>query len=234
MLLRTVLEIFSAGLMFLGAGAVFGQATSTGSGQDYPNRPLRIITAAAGGGSDFIARLVGQGISGPLGQPVVVDNRARGGIAAEIVSRAPPDGYNLTVCGGGCWIPPLFLQKPPYDIVRDFSPVTLVVREINVLAVNPSVPVKSVSELISLGKAKPGTLNYPSPGAGSAGHLAVELFKAMAGVNFVHIAYKGNAPGITALLSGEVHLTILDVGLRAPHVKSGKLRALAVTSPDGA
>ena len=198
------------------------------SGQDYPNRPIRIVTSAAGGDSDFNTRIVAQGISGPLGQPVIVDNRT-GILAAEAVSKAPPDGYTLTVQTDGLWTRSL-LAKMPYDAERDFSPISLISRGINVLIVHPSLPVKSVRELIALAKAKPGQLNYSSVGVGSSSHIAVELFNSMAGVNIVRITYKATAQALTDVISGQVQLTINDIGLVAPHVKAGKLRALAITS----
>ena len=220
---RFAVETFWIGLMVLGAGVV--------SGQDYPNKPIRIVTGGAGGGSDFTSRQIAQGISGSLGQPVVVDNRASGVIAGEIVSKAPPDGYNLTVAGSAFWILQL-LRKMPYDAVADFAPVSLISREVNILAVNPSVPATSVKELIALAKAKPGQLNYGSSTPAGPAHLAAELFKSMAGVNIVNVPYKITPMVITALIGGEVHLTIMDAGLVAPHVKTGKLRALAVTSAE--
>jgi tripartite-type tricarboxylate transporter receptor subunit TctC len=204
-------------------------ATGTVSGQDYPNKPIRIVAGAAGGGGDFAARIVAQGIAGPLGQQVIVDNRAAPILAAEFVSKAPADGSTLYVSGNSIWIAPL-LQKTPYDAVRDFAPVTVIVREVSVVVVHPSLPVKSIKELIALTKAKPGELNYGSAGIGSIAHLAGELFKSMAGVNLEVVQYKGGAAAITALISGEVQSAILDPRLAAPHVKSGKLRALAVTS----
>ena len=200
------------------------------SGQDYPSRPIRIITAAAGGGSDFTSRVIAQGITGALGQPVIVDNRTAI-LAAEAVSKAPPDGYSLLVTGTSFWVGPL-LQKVPYDAVRDFLPVVQIAREVNIVAVHPSVPARSIRELIALAKARPGELNNAWTVAGSSNHLSGELFKAMAGVNIVGIAYKGSAAGLTALISGEVQLAINDSGIVAPHVKSGKLRALAVTSAE--
>jgi tripartite-type tricarboxylate transporter receptor subunit TctC len=206
-------------------------ATGVASGQEYPNRVIRIVTAAAGGGSDFIARIVAQGISGPLGQQVIVENRGTGVLAGEAAAKAPSDGYTLTVQGGAFWVAPL-LRKTPYDPIRDFSPISLIVREVNILAVNPSVPVQSVKELIAYAKSAPGKLNYSSPGVGSTTHLASELFKSMAGVNIVHVPYQGNQPAITGLVAGEVQMAIFDAGLIMPHVKAGKLRALAATSAE--
>ena len=212
------------------AGLLTAAATMVAS-QDYPNKPIRIITNQAGGGSDFIARLIGQGISGPLGQPVIIDNRAGGLIQSEIVSKAPPDGYTLLVAGGSILILPL-MQKTPYDPVKDFSPITLATKEPAVLAVSPAVPVKSVKELIALAKARPGELNYGSGGTGATNHLAAELLKTMAGINIVHVAYKGSAPLLGALIAGEVQLAFPSAPSAAPHVKSGRLRALAVTTAE--
>ena len=217
---------FAAPIVALGLIVV---ATGPVSGQAYPNKIIRIVTAAAGGGSDFIARELAQGISGPLGQQIVVENRGTGVLAGEAVVKSPPDGYTLTVQGGAFWITSL-LRKTPYDPIADFSPISLVVREVNVLAVHPGLPVKNVKELIALAKSRPGDLNYSSPAVGSTTHLATELFKSMAGINMVHIAYQGNAPAITALIRGEVQLVIIDSGLLMPHVKSGRLKALAATS----
>ena len=219
--LRLFAWMFLVGLMVLGVGVV--------SGQDYPSKTIRIVTAGAGGGSDFVARIVSQGISGPLGQPVIVDNRTPSVFATETASKALPDGYTFIVTGGALWIYPL-LYKAPYDAIGSFSPISLITREVFVLAVHPSVPVKSVQELIALAKARPGTLNYSSGSRGSTYHLAVELFKTITGVNIVHVAYKSPALAVTALVSGETQMTIFDAGLVMPQVKSGRLRALAVTS----
>ncbi|OFW10070.1 MAG: hypothetical protein A3H27_00445 [Acidobacteria bacterium RIFCSPLOWO2_02_FULL_59_13] len=221
--LNFAVSIFPVGIMILGTSAV--------SGQDYPNKPIRIITGPAGAGSDLTARQIAQGISGPLGQPVITENRASTFLAAEAVSKAPPDGYALVVQGASLWIQPL-LRKMPYDVVRDFSPISLLAREVSIVAVHPSVPAKAIKELVALAKARPGELNYGSAATGSPSHLAAELFKSMATVNIVRIAYKGSPPAITALITGEVQLVITDVGLLAPHVKSGRLRALAVTSAE--
>jgi len=204
----------------LGANAV--------SGQDYPNRPIRIVTANAGGGSDFAARLIAQGISGPLAQPVIVENRG-GLVTAEVASRAVPDGYTISLNGANLWVTTL-LRKSSYDVLRDFAPISLLLREVAIVAVNPSLPVNSIKELIALAKAKPGELNFASDAPGGTSNLSGQLFKSMAGVNIVNVSYKGNAASITALVANEVQMIIVDSGLLMPHVKSGKLRALAVTS----
>jgi len=212
--------VITAAATVLGAGAVYGQ--------NYPVKPVRIVTSAVGGGNDFLARLLAQGLTGPLGQPVVVDNRAGGVIPGEVVSKSPPDGYTLLVAGGAFSIGPL-LQETPYDVVKDFAPIVLTGMSPSILIVHPSLPVRSVKELIALAKARPGELNYGSANTGGSAHLAAELFKSIAGVNIVRVAYKGNGPALTALLGGEVQLMFPNTPSAAPHVKSGKMRALAVT-----
>jgi len=197
--------------------------------QGYPQRPVRIVTVAPGGTPDLVSRVISQGITGNLGQPVVVDNRV-GVMGIELVSRAAPDGYTVAVNGQNLWILPLMQDKPSYDPVRDFAPVSLVTRAPNVLVVHPSVAARSVEELIALAKARPGQLNCGTGGPGSSNHLSFELFKSMTGVNIVLVNYKGTGPSITGLLSGEVQLMFAGLGPAAPHVKSGKLRALAVTT----
>jgi tripartite-type tricarboxylate transporter receptor subunit TctC len=218
---RFVAWMFPLGMMVLSAGMVFGQ--------NYPNKPIRIVASAAGGSGDFAARLIAQGLTGALGQQVVVDNRG-GIIPGEIVSKAPPDGYTLLIDAASFWIGPL-LQETPYDPVKDFAPVTLTDSAPNVLVVNPSLPVKSVKELIALAKARPGELNYGSSSTGSTPHLAAELFNNMAGVKIVRVPFKGSGPAVISLLGGQVQLMFATAGSVAPHVKSGRLRALAVASP---
>ena len=221
MLIKRFVEwMFSIGMMVLGAGIVFGQ--------NYPNKPIRIVASAAGGSGDFAVRLIAQGLSGALSQQVVVDNRG-GVIPGEIVSKAPPDGYTLLIDAASFWIGPL-LQETPYDPVKDFAPVTLTDSAPNVLVVNPSLPVKSVKELIALAKARPGELNYGSSSTGSTPHLAAELFNMMAGVKIVRVPFKGSGPAVISLLGGQVQLMFATAGSVAPHVKSGRLRALAVAS----
>ena len=207
-------------LIFMGAGVAWGQS--------YPHKPVRIVTTTAGGGTDFLARIIGQGISGPLGPPVVIDNRPAGFIPGQIVAMAPPDGYTLLVSGTTFYVATL-LQKSPYDPIAGFAPISLVSLEPNILVVHPSVAANSVKELIALAKAKPGVLNYSSQGPGSPSHLAAELFNSMAGVNLVHIPYKGVPQVLADLLSGQVQIRFGSLGPVVPHAKSGKLRALAVT-----
>ena len=202
--------------------------TGTASGQNYPERPIRIVTGEPSGDSDFGARLVAQGIAGALGQAVVIDNRPSS-LSAIIASKALPDGYTLLVTGGGIYVATL-LQPMAYDTVRDFSPVTLVSKQPNILVVHPSLTVSSVKELISIAKAKPGELNYSAGAVGGSPHLSAELLRAMAGINIVRVPYKGGGPALNALLSGEVQLSLPTASSALPHVKSGKLRGLAVTT----
>ena len=213
----------ACGLMIAAAGMV--------SAQGYPAKPIRFVTQAPGGGGDYALRIIAPGISGPLGQPVLVENRPGNvAIPAELVAKAAPDGYTVIYVGSSLWISPL-LQKTPYDPLRDFSPISLATSSPTLFVVHPSLPVKSIRELIALARARPGALNYASGGIGGAGHLAMELFNAMAGVKTVHVPYKsGGGAGLTDLLSGQLQITVNNGPSLMPHIKAGKLRALAVTS----
>jgi tripartite-type tricarboxylate transporter receptor subunit TctC len=212
-----------AATVLAGSGAV--------SAQEYPAKPIRIVTSSPGGGSDFVARAIATGISGPLGQPVVVDNRTSGVIPIEVVSKAPSDGYTLLVSGGVLWISPL-LRKVPYEVATDFVPISLVTREIFVFAIHPSLPAKSVKELIALARARPGELNYGAGDVGGTNYLTIELFKSLAGINLVHVPYKAPAQVMTSLIAGEVQVAAYDASLTLPHAKTGRLRALAITSAE--
>jgi tripartite-type tricarboxylate transporter receptor subunit TctC len=207
---------------------MFGMGAGPASGQEYPNKPIRIFTSAAGGGTDFTARVVAQGLSA-LGQSVIVENRSPV-LSGELVSKAPPDGYSLIVAANAFWIGSL-LQNVPYDPLRDFSAISLATRSPSILVVHPSLPVKSVKELIALAKSRPGELNYGASTIGSSNHLSVELFKSMAGVNIVHVNYKGGNVMINGLLGGEVQLLIASGSALMPYATAGRLKALAVTSP---
>ena len=198
--------------------------------QGFPAKPIRIVATEPGGGGDFAARILAQGITGPLGQSVVVENRPSGVIPGEIVARATPDGHTLLVAASVFVLGPL-LQKTPYDPVKDFVPVTLVMSSPSLLVSHPSVPVSSVKELVALAKARPGELNYASSGLGASNHLAGELFKAMTGVDIVRVPYKGSGPALTNLVGGQVQIMFSATPTALPHVKTGKLRSLAVTSP---
>ncbi len=208
---------------------VISLATATATAQDQPSKPIRIITTATGGGSDFVARMIAQSITGPIGQPVVVDNRAAGVIVGELVLRAPPDAHTLLVNSNSFWIGPL-LEKTPYDPIRDFAPITLASSAPNILVVHPSLPVKNVKDLIALAKARPGEMNYGSSGTGGSSHLAAELFKYMARVDIVRVPYKGSAPALVDLLGGRVQLMFSTAAPVMSQIRSGKLRALAVST----
>ncbi len=199
------------------------------STQDYPTKPIRIVTSGVGGGNDFAARLIAPGLTNALKQQVIVDNRPTVIIAAEIVARAAADGYVILFSGSPLWISPL-MQKVSYDTSRDYSPISMVVSTPNVVATHPTLVVNSIRELIALAKAKPGAINGAGGSSGSTPHLALELFNAMAGVNIVRIAFKSSGPAVASLVSGEVNLMFATAGSVAPHVKSGRLKALAVTS----
>ena len=198
--------------------------------QSYPNRPIRlVIPYPPGGPTDFVGRIVGQKISQSLGQQVVVDNRpgAATVIATELVARAAPDGYTLLFgTGGGTFLAPLMLPKVPYDPHKDFDPVSMLVQSPQVLVVHPSVAANSVKELIALAKAKPGTFNFASVGTGTSPHLGGELFQSLAGIKIQHIPYKGTAPAMTDLISGQVHMMFTSMPTVLAHVKSGRLKLL--------
>ena len=203
-----------------------------GYAQDYPVKPIRIVTSGAGGGSDFAARLIAQGLSVQFNQQVIVDNRAGGVlIEAEVLIKAAPDGYTLLLEGSPVWLLPFLHNNVPYDPIRDFAPITAAFTSPNLLVVHPSLPAKSLRELISLAKARPGELNYGSSTTGGSIHLAAELFNNMAGIKTVRIAYKGTAPAVSALIGGELQLMFPNAPAATPHVRSARLRALAVTSP---
>ena len=201
--------------------------------QGYPARPIRVITAEPGGGNDFAARTIGQAIAPRLGQQWVVDNRggAGGMIAAEIAAKAAPDGHTLLVYASNIWIIPLLRRDINYSMAA-FAPITWVARAPNILVVHPSLPVASVPELIEFARAQPGKLSYASGGAGATTHLAAELFKSMAKVDIVQVAYKGNGPALIDLAGGRVHVMFATASSVAPYLKPPRLRAIAVTSPE--
>jgi tripartite-type tricarboxylate transporter receptor subunit TctC len=216
------ISILGAGVLCLAAGYA--------SAQSFPNRPIRILTSEIGGSSDLVARLIAQGISVPLGQQVLVDNRAGGSVAGEAVLKSPPDGHTLIYYGNALWILPLLRKSVPYDTARDFAPITLTVNAPNILVVHPSLPVRSVKELVALAKAKPGSLNYGASAPGTGAHLAAELFKSLAGVDIVRVTYKGNTTAVNDLIAGNVQVAFSPAGVVAQHIRSGRVRALAVTN----
>ena len=204
------------------------------SAQTYPNKPIRIVVPyAPGGTTSILTRAVGQKLTDAWGQSIIVDNRggAAGGIGTEAVARAAPDGYTLLLGTVGTFgINSAVYTKLSYDPVKDFAPVGMLATSANMLLVHPSVPVTSVKELIALAKSKPNSLNYGSSGSGSTSHLSGEMFKSMAGINMTHVPYKGGAPMMADLLGGQLEVMFDQVPAVLPHVKSGRARALAVTT----
>ncbi len=201
--------------------------------QNYPSKALRIVVAyAPGGTNDISARAVGQKLTELWGVPVVIDNRPGGGtvIGTDIVAKSPPDGHTLLLTPPSFTTNPTYLQKLPYDTLRDFAPITLLNINPQVLVVNPSVPARSVKALAALAKARPGGMNCSSSGSGGANHLACELFNTMAGVKIVHVPYKGNAPSLLAVASGEIDLAMNGVLASMAMIKGQRVRPLAVTS----
>ena len=201
------------------------------SAQQYPARPVRfLVPNPPGGGTDLVARIVSQKVSERWGTSLVVDNRAGAGgiIAVEVAAKSAPDGYTLLMAHFPLAIT-VNIARVSFDPVRDFLPVTLLATTQNLLAVNPSVPAKSVKELIALAQAKPGQLSYASGGSGTSMHVSAELFNQMAGVSMTHVPYKGAAPALVDLISGQVQAAFLSVPAAVPHVKTGKVRGLAVT-----
>ena len=201
--------------------------------QTYPSKPVRLVVPfPAGGPTDIVGRTIGQKLSESLGQPVVIDNRAGVGgvIGSENVAKSPADGYTLLLGTiGGLAVAMSLYPNRGYDTLKDFAPVTQAVTVTNILVVHPALPVRSVKELLALARARPGALNYASSGSGTVTHLAGELFKTLGHVNIVHVPFKGGAPALTALMSGEVQMSYENSLIVVPHIKSGKLRALAVT-----
>jgi tripartite-type tricarboxylate transporter receptor subunit TctC len=204
---------------------VTGFGANWSSGQNYPTKPIRIVTANIGGSSDFVARLLGSELSTSLGQGVVIENRPTGPVLAMVVAKAPPDGYTLMMWGAGLWIGPLF-GEAPYDVVRDFAPIAVITRSPSLFVVHPSLPVRSVAELIKLAKSRPGELNYSSGSNGSGTHIAGALLTSMANLDIVRIRYSGSSE-ISDLLTGQVHLGFGSGTSLASLIRAGKLRALA-------
>ncbi len=210
--------LWVSGVLF--CGAVFAQ-------DGYPNRVIRIVTPATGGGSDVLARMIAPSLTESLGQQVIVDNR--GSIANEIAAKAPPDGYTILIDGSPLWLQPL-LRQTAWDPLKDFVPLTLAVSSPSMLVVHPSVPVKNLRELIALAKARPGQINYAAGSIGATPHLAGEQFKVMAGVNVVRVPYKGTGPGMIGLMGGEVEFMFPGAASAWNYVKQKRLKALAVCS----
>lgn len=222
LLSRAAIGVISVGMLILSGGPAIGQ-------DKYPGKFIRIVTATPGSNHDWGARLVAQELTPRIGQRVIVENR--GTIAIEYVAKeAQPDGYTLLFYGATVWLQP-FLTKSNWDPVGDFAPITLAMSSPNVLVVHPSLPAKSTRDLIALARARPGDLNYSAGGGGSTPHIAAELFNYMAKVRIVRVHYKGSGPSMLGLLVGEVQLMFAALGPVSPHVKQGKVRALAVSTP---
>jgi tripartite-type tricarboxylate transporter receptor subunit TctC len=198
--------------------------------QTYPNRPVRMVAGEAGGAGDFGARIIVQALPASFGQPVIIENRGGTVQPLEIVAKASADGHTLLYYGASLWLLPFMREHVSWDPIRDFAPITLAVSAPNMIVAHPSFAAGTVKELIALAKSKPGALNYASGISGSSSHLAAELFKAMAGVDIVRITYKGIGPALNDVIGGQVPLSFANVSAAMPHVKSGKLKLLAITS----
>jgi tripartite-type tricarboxylate transporter receptor subunit TctC len=225
---RTRLRGVLLAALACGAGTVCAQGAA-----DYPNRPLRLVVPfPAGGGIDGVTRILQPRLTEALGQSMLIDNRtgAGGTVGTDIVAKANPDGYTVLMTFSSHAMNPALYPKLPYDTVRDLAGVTQMATVPNILVVNPSVAAKTVQEFIALAKAQPGKLLYASPGSGTPAHLVAELFKLATGTQMTHVPYKGGAPSMIALIANETQLTFTTVVLATPHVRSGKLRGIAVTS----
>jgi len=208
-------------------------ASGAAQSQNYPSKPIRfIVPFPPGGGNDIVGRIVAQKLAEGFGLSVVVDNRggAGGTVGTEMAAKAPADGHTMLVNNISLAVNATLFPKLPYDTLKDLAPVTLVGRQPNIVVVNPSVPARSVRELLALAQAKPGQINYGSGGVGTASHLATELLKLMAKVDMVHVPYKGLGPALTDLMGGQIQLIISTLASALPQVRAGKLRALAVTT----
>ena len=220
-------------LVAIGALLAVALAAEHAAAQAYPVRPIRfIVPFPPGGGNDIVGRIVAQKLADGLGQSVVVDNRggAGGTIGTELTAKSPPDGYTMLINNISLAVNATLFTKLPYDTLKDLAPVSMVGRQPNILVVHPSVPAKSIRELLALAKAKPRQINYGSGGMGTASHLATELLKLMTQVDMVHVPYKGLGPALTDLMGGQIQLIISTMASALPQVKAGKLRPLAVTT----
>ena len=212
----------------LGAASAFAQ-----DAKDYPNKPIRfIVPYPPAGGTDIVARILTEPLAAALGQPIIIDNRggAAGNLGTDIAAKSAPDGYTILFTLSSHTINPKLYDKLPFDVEKDFAPISLAALIPQILVAHPSVPVNNVSDLIALAKREPGKLNYASVGTGSPGHIAGELFKLKTGVDIVHVPYKGGGPAVTDTLGGQVQLLFVSIPAALQYVKAGKLKALAVTS----
>ncbi|MGH8620255.1 MAG: Bug family tripartite tricarboxylate transporter substrate binding protein [Burkholderiales bacterium] len=224
--------VLAAATTAIVATAAVAQDPSTNSGQAYPNRPIRmLVPVPAGGTPDVVARMLRPGLSAHFGQQIVVDNRGGVGIGAELAARAAPDGYTIFFTSPGpITILPHLQKEIAYAPLKDFAPVTLVASGPYLLITHPSVPAKTVKELLALAKTEPGKLNYASAGNGTGNHLAMEVFKSMAGVNITHVPYKGAPQAIIDLMSGSINLMFNSIPPVIQHIKAGRLRVLGISS----
>lgn len=224
--MKTALQLSATGFSALLA---FGMASNA---QEFPSKPVRIIASQAGSSGDFVARVIAEGLAKALGQQVIVDNRGGGVIAGDLVAKSPADGYTLLLYGNTLWLLPLMRKQIPYDPHRDFVPVSRAARGVNILVVHPSLPVKSVTELVALARARPGELNFSSAAPGTMNHLAAELFKYMAKINIVRISYRGSPSAMNAVMTGETQLMFSPAAPALSAIKAGKVRPLAVSTLD--
>ena len=227
-----VLHLLNVSTVVLVLPGMFADTAVARSGEQYPAKPIRIIVPfAPGGGTDLTARLVGQRMAERVGQPVIIDNRPGAGtmLGTELTMRSAPDGYTLMIASASHSINPTLYRKVNYDPIRDFAPVTLAISFPFVIATNPAVPVRNVKELIAYAKANPGRVSYASSGTGSTNHLAGELFKTMAGINLLHVPYKGGGPAMNDAIGGQVSMIFGTVLETMPQVRAGRLRGLAVS-----
>jgi tripartite-type tricarboxylate transporter receptor subunit TctC len=223
----------SAGVIVASSILLGGASGNTHAQDAWPSRPVRIVVAIpAGSGSDTVARLIADGLSKRIGKQVIVDNRPGAGtiIGNDAVAKAKPDGYTLLMNGAAFTIAPALYRKLPYDALRDFAPITNAVVSPNVMTVHPSVPAKTVKELIALAKARPDQILYSSGGNGTNSHMATALFASMAQIRLAHVPYKGSTPGVIDLMAGQVALMTNSMSTLMPHVRAGRLRALGVAS----
>ena len=218
---------------WLAAAVAAGSIAAHAPAQNFPAKPVRyIVSTSAGSGADVIARIVGNGMTAALGQQLVVENRsgASGAIAAEQVAKAPPDGYLILQVSAAHAVAAALSNKLPYDLLRDFAPVTLLANSPNAVVAHPSLPVKSVTELVKLAKSRPGAISFGSAGTGTPSYSAGALFGSVAGVNMLHVPYRGGGEALTAVLTGETQLMFGPIASTLPHIKRGGLRLLALTS----
>lgn len=222
---RAILHALAAAVLLGLSGGV--------AAQDYPNKPIRLIVPfPPGGANDIVARTINTRLPGLLGQSVVIDHRpgAGGNLGAEVAARTAPDGYTLLIANNSLLYNFSLFSKLPYHPFKDFVPISMSMTAPNIVAVHPSLPARSVKELVALAKSRPGQITYASAGPGSPTHMAAELFKARTGTNVVHVPYKGGGPLVVALLGGHVMMTVTNLAIVKPHVDSGRVRALAVTT----